>query len=100
MVCFTGHPDHSRSVHASDCVSVPLMCLTAAILMTFAFLASQSLPDGALPPEVEALCKEITTMTGIPPHPNIVNALGYTIIGKSLSLLQPLVVYMVSLNLL
>ena len=29
-------------------------------------------------------------MTGIPPHPNIVNALGYTFKGKTLSLLQTL----------
>lgn len=40
--------------------------------------AAKTVKDGTSSHQVQTLCTEIKTMTTIPPHPNIVNALGYT----------------------
>ena len=87
LACFADHPDHLSNVHVY--VSIP------PVLNTFpshcpCLACLTSPPDGTLPHQVQTLCMEIKTMTGIPPHPNIVNALGYTFKGKTLSLLQTL----------
>ena len=63
-------------------VSLFVLCLTSASSLPH---ASPSLSDDASSHQVQTLCEEIITMTGIPPHPNIVNALGYSFKGKTLS---------------